>query len=298
MRILKENREVNSVEKILNSLGVPAKVKDSNNTGGAIEIKNPSKLDAAWEDVVEDVYEQLGDEWDLIWNQDDNEEWVYVNKNTSAGDWGIEWVMEGSKVRTNKRIDEAVDTKIMQIKSDVQLLGTNIILEAGDFIQVLEEVDSSKVIKDLIDTNWSKDKESAGKAVALLKGLAFSDDPKANKFIKDLDKLTNGMKVEENIITIEKDIIIEGVLFEKGDEISIVKKVTLKDVKKDTPMKDEASTQVVYNTLQNIEDNMEPNRAFLEACISNSVSEKEIKETAIKILKNMYDIEVAESKES
>lgn len=59
------------------------------------------------------------------------------------------------------------------------------------------DVDVEKVIKDLIDTNWSKDKDSAGKAVQLIRGLVYSDDPMSTKFIKDLDKKTNEMNIED-----------------------------------------------------------------------------------------------------
>lgn len=60
-----------------------------------------------------------------------------------------------------------------------------------------QDQDITEVIKEFIDTNWSKDQESAGKAVNLLKGLAFSDDPMAEKFIKDLDELSNTMDAED-----------------------------------------------------------------------------------------------------
>jgi len=59
-----------------------------------------------------------------------------------------------------------------------------------------KKTDVPKLIKAFIDTNWSKSSADTGKAVNLLKGLAFSDDPKAKKFIKDLDKLSNSMKVD------------------------------------------------------------------------------------------------------
>ena len=49
-----------------------------------------------------------------------------------------------------------------------------------------EAVDVKKVIKDLGDTEWGKDNDSQMKAVQLLKGLAFSDDPKSNDFMKQL----------------------------------------------------------------------------------------------------------------
>lgn len=60
-----------------------------------------------------------------------------------------------------------------------------------------QDQDITEVIKEFIDTNWSKDQESAGKAINLLKGLAFSDDPMAEKFIKDLDELSNTMDAED-----------------------------------------------------------------------------------------------------
>jgi len=48
-------------------------------------------------------------------------------------------------------------------------------------------------IDELISTSWGGDNESQGKAIELLKGLAFSDDPKANAFMMKLDELTSGM---------------------------------------------------------------------------------------------------------
>lgn len=58
------------------------------------------------------------------------------------------------------------------------------------------EVDVDKVINDLINIDWSKDNEAQMKAIQLLKGLALSDDPKANEFMKKIDKFTSGMKAE------------------------------------------------------------------------------------------------------
>jgi hypothetical protein len=57
-----------------------------------------------------------------------------------------------------------------------------------------EKVDSQDVIKELIDTGWSKDNKSQMKAIQLLKGLALSDEPEANAFMKKLDSFTSGMK--------------------------------------------------------------------------------------------------------
>lgn len=59
---------------------------------------------------------------------------------------------------------------------------------------VEEGPDVDAIIKELIDTGWSGDNESQMKAVQLLKGLATSDDPKSNAFMKKLDKFTSDMK--------------------------------------------------------------------------------------------------------
>lgn len=64
--------------------------------------------------------------------------------------------------------------------------------------EVIEEaVDVKAVIKEVIDTNWSGSNEEQLKAVQLLKGLATSEDPLSNKFMKALDKATSSMKVED-----------------------------------------------------------------------------------------------------
>ena len=60
-----------------------------------------------------------------------------------------------------------------------------------------EAIDIKGVIKELIDTSWSGDNESQMKSVQLLKGLATSDDSASNKFMKALDKFTDGLKVED-----------------------------------------------------------------------------------------------------
>jgi len=63
-------------------------------------------------------------------------------------------------------------------------------------IEVKEEDKTQAVIKELINTGWSGDNESQMKAVQLLKGLAVSDAPEANAFMKKLDSLTSGMKAD------------------------------------------------------------------------------------------------------
>jgi hypothetical protein len=56
--------------------------------------------------------------------------------------------------------------------------------------------DAKEAIKSLIETNWSGSNEEQGKAVQLLKGLAFSDDDIANKFMKKVDDFMSSLKDE------------------------------------------------------------------------------------------------------
>ena len=53
----------------------------------------------------------------------------------------------------------------------------------------MADADVKKIIQDMAKS-WGEDEEGAGAAIAMLKGLAFSKDPLAKKFIKELDKAT------------------------------------------------------------------------------------------------------------
>ena len=53
---------------------------------------------------------------------------------------------------------------------------------------------SKKVINDLINTSWSGSNEEQMKAIQLLKGLALSDSPEANAFMKKIDDFTSSLK--------------------------------------------------------------------------------------------------------
>lgn len=59
------------------------------------------------------------------------------------------------------------------------------------------EVNVKNVIKELIDTSFGGSNDDQMKAVQLLKGLATSDDPMANKFMKALDKATSSMNAKD-----------------------------------------------------------------------------------------------------
>lgn len=53
-----------------------------------------------------------------------------------------------------------------------------------------KEPKATKIIKDLAKS-YGDSNEDQGQMVQLLKGLAFSDDPKANELMKKIDKITS-----------------------------------------------------------------------------------------------------------
>lgn len=59
------------------------------------------------------------------------------------------------------------------------------------------DVDVGNIIKELISTSWGGSNEEQMKATQLLKGIALSEDPRSNKFMQALDKLTSGMNPED-----------------------------------------------------------------------------------------------------
>jgi len=59
-----------------------------------------------------------------------------------------------------------------------------------------EAFDTGKVIKALIDTSFGGSNEEQMKAIQLMKGLATSDDPMSNKFMKALDAFTSKMDAD------------------------------------------------------------------------------------------------------
>ena len=79
-----------------------------------------------------------------------------------------------------------------------------------------EEVDAKKVIADLGKTDWGVDNDAQMKAVQLLKGLALSDDPASNKFMKGLSDASTKLaqtivaesKLEEADTTVKRASLI------------------------------------------------------------------------------------------
>ena len=118
------------------------------------------------------------------------------------------FVMEGGekKILQKYQMKDAftLDAKIAEplvkkglIKANKPMDGSKTYSITDKGKNVLEEaVDVGAVIKELIDTGWSGNNEEQMKAVQLLKGLATSDDPKSNAFMKKLDKFTSGMKAD------------------------------------------------------------------------------------------------------
>jgi len=60
-----------------------------------------------------------------------------------------------------------------------------------------KKVDIAKIITELIKTGWSGSNDEQGKAVQLLRGLAFSEDPRSNKFMQALDDFTSKLDPKE-----------------------------------------------------------------------------------------------------
>jgi hypothetical protein len=99
------------------------------------------------------------------------------------------------------------------------------------------KVDEKAIIKELIETGWSGDNESQMKAVQLLKGLATSDSPEANAFMKKLDTFTSGLKSEkkESYNTHKKDLKEDTIDDVKGKLRKLVKDIQSKKTKEISP---------------------------------------------------------------
>lgn len=94
---------------------------------------------------------------------------------------------------------KAIEVSRYEIYEDVKnLFNQNSLLEESHLIRKKEaEFDVQGAIKSFIDTKWSTDDEARGKVSNLLKGLLFSDDPKAKKFVKDLDNASDKLNVKD-----------------------------------------------------------------------------------------------------
>jgi len=92
-----------------------------------------------------------------------------------------------------------------------------------------KEPDIEKMIADLEDA-YGKSNEDQGKMVQLLRGLAFSDDPKANQFMKKLDRATTEIAAEMKAVKDESADLDEASVGDKHQ-----KKIAIDTVK--NPMK-------------------------------------------------------------
>lgn len=102
------------------------------------------------------------------------------------------------KLQRKAKFSSDADFKLTLVKGMNPKKLSHSDIESLKDMDKMYEADSSKFIKELIDTGWSGSNESQMKAVQLLKGLATSDDEEANEFMKKLDKFTSGMKVSES----------------------------------------------------------------------------------------------------
>ena len=60
-----------------------------------------------------------------------------------------------------------------------------------------KKVDPKTIIKALINTDFGGSNEEQGKAVQLMRGLAFSDDPISNKFMQAINAFTSKMNPDD-----------------------------------------------------------------------------------------------------
>jgi hypothetical protein len=79
----------------------------------------------------------------------------------------------------------------LRVSENVNNLGDN---PEGVFGVVAVDEDVDQIIKDLIDTEFSSSEEEKGKAAEMIKGLFFSEDPKAKEMIVKLDKWFSSLK--------------------------------------------------------------------------------------------------------
>lgn len=88
----------------------------------------------------------------------------------------------------------------MEIKLTKDTLIEGKIVESGRTITIVEAKDDEAINKIMKDMKKSFDATDDGKAqtLQLFKGLIFSENEKAKKFVKDLDTFTTNW-VEENI---------------------------------------------------------------------------------------------------
>lgn len=93
--------------------------------------------------------------------------------------------------------DDKSFKKAQEIMKEVKVLMNKMftVTKVGESFD--EAVDIKEIIKSVIDTNWSKDNESQMKVTQLLKGIATSDDPASNAFMKAMDDFTSSLKVED-----------------------------------------------------------------------------------------------------
>lgn len=131
-----------------------------------------------------------------------------------------------------KQINDAVKKNNMIITND--LFGDRYFdleprkMESKKDSGIQEEVDVNKIIKDL-SGDFSGSNEEQMKGLQLLKGLATSDDPKSNEFMKKLDKATTQIsksmtEKKENVQINEASNVVKGLAKDSGKSEKEVEK--------------------------------------------------------------------------
>jgi hypothetical protein len=129
-------------------------------------------------------------------------------------------------------------TELGKIKAEINRMKMVLGLEHEEFEDnmISEEVSASKVIKDLGDTDWGKDNDAQMKAVQLLKGLALSEDPMSNEFMKALSdaSTTIAKKILNTSETkVEKKQVSEGSVNHASSILDGVQEASLTQINDD-----------------------------------------------------------------
>lgn len=114
--------------------------------------------------------------------------------------------------------------------------------------KAIQEADIKKIIKSM-QGNFSGSNEEQMKGVQLLKGIATSDDPLSNKFMKALDKATTKISkdvlgtAKESVgrsITVQEDVKINSLIVKAGSKIELIENLQEEEDTRDLFMRNPA----------------------------------------------------------
>lgn len=124
-----------------------------------------------------------------------------VKSSVKVGGKTYKTIMFTSIDAANRFMEKNTEYGVIDSDKDNTEIHVALLSDKGESLEdneTLEEaVDVKAIIKEVIDTDWSKDNDQQMKVVQLLKGIATSEDPMSNKFMKKLDDFTSSLKIED-----------------------------------------------------------------------------------------------------